>query len=63
MALSDAERQQVLDLLDALDDAVKEMVLASLDTLAEWLSQAAYSIYVQIKGTLQQLWSWLRSQF
>jgi hypothetical protein len=62
MALSNQEKQTVIDYLDSLDDAVKTIVLASLEAFAEWLAKTLYSIYLKIQNAISQFWQWLRSQ-
>lgn len=63
MALSDREKQTVIDYLDSLDDAVKAIILASLEAFAEWLSNTLYSIYLKIKDGLSRLWQSIRNYF
>jgi hypothetical protein len=63
MALSDREKQTVIEYLDNLDDAVKAIVLASLEAFAEWLSNTLYSIYLKIKDGLSRLWQSIRNYF
>lgn len=61
MALSEREKQTVIDYLDRLDDAAKMIVLASIEAFGEWLANALYSIYLKINNALNQFWNWLRS--
>ncbi len=63
MALSNYEKQLIIDELDLLDAATRTLVLASLDALAEWLANVLYAIYLKLKDTLIRLWNWLRSQY
>jgi hypothetical protein len=63
MALSDREKQTVIEYLDNLDDAVKAIVLASLEAFAEWLSNTLYSIYLKIKDGLNRLWQSICNYF
>lgn len=56
MALTDREKQSVIDYLDNLDDAIIAIILASLEAFAEWLSKTLYSIYLKIKDGLRSLW-------
>ena len=62
MALNDSEKNTIIQLLDNLDDKVREVVLASLDALASWLQQVAYSIYKKVKNTLRNIWEWLMTK-
>ena len=63
MALSNSEKQTVIEYLDNLDDAVKAIVLASLEAFAEWLSNTLYSIYLKIKDGLRSLWQSILNYF
>lgn len=63
MALSDHEKQTVIEYLDNLDDAVKAIVLASLEAFAEWLSNTLYSIYLKMKDGLRSLWQSILNYF
>ena len=63
MALSDREKQLVIDRLDLLEDAARALVLASLNAFTEWLSNVLYQIFIKIKNVLSQFWQWLRSHF
>jgi hypothetical protein len=63
MALSDREKQTVIDYLDSLDDALKAIILSSLEAFAEWLSNTLYSIYLKIKDGLRSLWQSIRNFF
>jgi hypothetical protein len=63
MALSNSEKQTVIEYLDNLDDAVKAIVLASLEAFAEWLSNTLYSIYLTIKDGLSGLWQSILNYF
>ena len=63
MGLSDREKQTVIEYLDNLDDAIKAIVLASLEAIAEWLSNTLYSIYLKIKDGLRSLWQSILNYF
>lgn len=63
MALTDREKQMVIDYLDSLDDALVAVILASLEAFSEWLAENLYSIYQKIKQGLSKLWRWLCSMF
>jgi hypothetical protein len=63
MALSDYEKQQVIEELDILEETARRVILASLDAFATWLGKVLYAIYLKIKDGLRRFWSWLCSQF
>lgn len=63
MALSDLEKQQIVDELDVLSAATRAVILASLEAFSEWLANVLYVIYLRIKDALNRLWNWLRSKY
>ncbi|MCU0516593.1 MAG: hypothetical protein MUC60_06925 [Oscillatoria sp. Prado101] len=63
MALSDYEKQQVIEELDILEETARRVILASLDAFATWLAKVLYAIYLKIQDGLRRFWSWLCSQF
>jgi hypothetical protein len=63
VALSDEEKQVILQMLDELDEQVRRVVISSLDALAEWLMGAASALYRKAKDMLYQLWQLLSSSF
>ncbi|HPK62485.1 MAG TPA: hypothetical protein PLO40_12935 [Spirochaetota bacterium] len=63
MALSENEKQKVIDKLEVMDDVARGIIVSSLDALAKWLSNVLYDIYVKIKNALKQFWEWLKAIF
>ncbi len=63
MALTDREKQAVIDYLDNLDDALVAIIIASLEAFTEWLAKTFYSIYLKIKDALRGLWQSIRNWF
>ncbi|MGB8686582.1 MAG: hypothetical protein WCD53_04495 [Microcoleus sp.] len=63
MALSDYEKQLVIEELDILEEATRRVILASLEAFTEWLANVLYVIYLKIKDVVSRFWNWLRSQF
>ena len=59
MAMTPREKERVMKMLDDLDRSTLQKVLASLESFANWLSNAAYSIYSKIRDSLRGLWEWL----
>ncbi|MEK7991112.1 MAG: hypothetical protein VSS52_008920 [Thiotrichaceae bacterium] len=60
MALSDWEKEQIIEQLEIMSDATRILVLASIEAFADWLADALYYIYIKIKGALKKLWKWLK---
>lgn len=56
MALTPAERQKIMGMLDQLERSQLDTTLASLEAFGKWLSSAAYSIYCKVKDALSSLW-------
>ena len=63
MAMSNYEKQQVVNALDTLDDLERKIVLATLQAFADWLSDVLYIIYLKVKDVLRDLWKRLCSEF
>lgn len=63
MALTDYEKQKIIQRLDDLDDVARALILASIDAFAEWLANVLYEIFLKIQHALKKFWTWLRSQF
>lgn len=59
MALTDAEKQRVGEMLDRLGSYERNRVLSSQQSFEQWLSRAAYSIYCKVRDWMNDLWSWL----
>lgn len=56
MALSAAEKQRVMALLDELDRNDLDRVLASIEAFGRWLQNKLYSIYCKVKDALSSFW-------
>lgn len=63
MALSNEEKQRVIEHLDNIDDQVRRIVLATLEAFEEWLKKNLYKIFIKIAEGLVTLWRWLCSYF
>lgn len=63
MALTDYEKQKIIQRLEDLDDVARALILASIDAFAEWLANVLYEIFLKIQHALSKFWKWLRSQF
>ena len=59
MALSEREKEIVVETLDDMDAIARRLVLASLDAFSEWFKSTLYSLYLKIKASLARLFSWL----
>jgi hypothetical protein len=63
MALSDYEKQMVVEYLDDMNDAARVIILASLEAFTKWLASVLYSIYIKLSDALGKFWRWLCSKF
>ncbi|NJO01820.1 MAG: hypothetical protein HC880_09140 [Bacteroidia bacterium] len=63
MAMTAAEKQRVIDLLNQLDEKQRKRTLDSLENFVNWLRNSAYAIYQKIKDVLSDLWEWLADLF
>jgi ribosomal protein S16 len=59
MALTDAEKQRVGEMLDRLGSYERNRVLSSQQSFEQWLSKVAYSIYCKVRDWMNDLWNWL----
>lgn len=63
MALTDKERDQIINRLDQIDEVAKKIILASLEAFTEWLSSVLHKIYIKIKDTITEIWNWICKNF
>ena len=63
MALTNEDKQQIIDELDVLDEGLRRVIIASLEAFSSWLMNTVYSIYQKIKPEISRLWQWIVSQF
>ena len=56
MAMTAAEKQRVIQMLDELDRSKLERILASVEAFGNWLYDQAYSIYCKVRDSLRSLW-------
>jgi hypothetical protein len=63
MALTAAEKQRVLNMLDNMDRSKLDRILASIETFKNWLYDVLYSIYLKVKDAIYSMWNWLKGIF
>jgi hypothetical protein len=63
MALTEYDKQRVLDQLDMIDNMAFERITSSQDSFERWLSYRLPDIYRKIKAVLRRTWEWIRSLF
>lgn len=63
MALTEYDKQRVLQQLDLIDSMTFDRITASQDSFERWLSYRMPDIYRKIKTALQHAWNWIRSLF
>jgi hypothetical protein len=63
MALSDAEKNRVVELLNQLSEQGKQLPLDSLEAFTRWLKGALLQIYEKVKNALKSVWEGLRDLF
>lgn len=59
MALTAAEKQRVLNMLDTMDRWSLQRILNNVDSFANWLREQLYSIYVKVRDAIRSMWSWI----
>lgn len=63
MALTEQEKEHVLEKIGELEYTARRLVLASLEAFSEWCQKTLYNVYVKIKDGLKRLWQWIADQF
>lgn len=63
MALTAAEQERVLLLLNQLDEQKKQRTLSSLESFANWLKSTLVQIYEKVKNVLESIWEGLCELF
>ena len=63
MALSDREKDVIIQHLEDMEDRARRIVIASLDAFIEWIRSVLYSIYLKIKDVIRSIWNWISSVF
>lgn len=63
MAMNDAQRKKLMEMMDKLDEQEVNSVLASMHNFVDFIYYKARDIYNAIKDTLSAVWSWIKSIF
>ena len=63
MALTSADKDRVLRMLDELDELDVQKVIRSLGAFEKWFYVTLPEIYRKIKEQIGKVWSWLCSVF
>lgn len=56
MAMTIAEKQRVIDMLDALEKDELERILVSFNNFVSWMKDTLHAIYCKIKDTIYNMW-------
>ncbi|EPF18272.1 hypothetical protein [Microcystis aeruginosa] len=63
MPLTAAEKQEVLNMLERMDEEAAKKVIATESAFSLWLKTNLYPIFVKIKDALQSMWQSIRNFF
>jgi len=63
MPLTAAEKQEVLNMLERMDEEAAKKVIATESAISLWLKTNLYPIFVKIKDALQSMWQSIRNFF
>jgi hypothetical protein len=63
MAMTAAEKQRVIGMLDELERSKLDKVLASIENFGNWMRDNLYSIYCKVKDALYSMWQSIRNFF
>ena len=58
MALSEADKQKVIEMLDSMSNKQAEAVLESQGSFMSWLQSAAWWLWERIKNNIGILFDW-----
>lgn len=61
--LTEAEKQQIIRMLDDLDRVHLRAVLAGEESFKKWLRQRAYWLYEKISGIMNRIFNWFVDVF
>jgi len=59
MALTESEKQCVINALDKMARSTLQRVLDSIESFENWLYNKLYSIYTKVKNSISSMWNWL----
>ena len=63
MAMNEAQKKKLFDMLDKMEEQKVNTVLASMHNFVDFIYYKARDIYNAIKDTLSAVWSWIKSIF
>ena len=63
MALTDKQKQDVIDKLNKLSDTEIDSILENMHRFTDWLYYNCKSIYDEVKYTIKSMWNWIKSLF
>lgn len=63
MSFTADDRRAIVSAMDRIDNAARELVLATFDAFVAWLKAQLRAIYKRIKDDLKQVWRTIRSSF
>ncbi|MFK5971497.1 MAG: hypothetical protein QM487_15460 [Candidatus Marithrix sp.] len=59
MALTESEKQCVINALNKMARSTLQRVLDSIESFENWLYNKLYSIYTKVKNSISSMWNWL----
>lgn len=60
MALSDEEKNEIVNALDRMSKASVKLVITSIEFFTNWLEGAFEWIYRKIKNAITDIWNWIK---
>jgi len=60
MALTNEEKERVIEKLEQLSDAARDAAIATLESFVKWLDRTLNYIYQKIKDGIRKLWNYIR---
>lgn len=61
MPLSENDRQRIISALDTMDNAAAQIVIATFEAFARWLSRELPAIFARVRQEVQNIWRAIRT--
>ena len=63
MALSQEEKEKVIERLDVVDDVMRRIILSSIESFTKWMKNNLFEIFIKVAPLISKLWKWIVSLF
>lgn len=63
MAMNEAQKAKLIKMMDEMEEAEVDTILASMHNFVDFIYYKARDIYNAIKDSIKAVWSWIKSIF